>query len=102
MNPPMLPEPAGTDERSWYTTGEVAALLGVTARSVANWANAGLLAHHVTAGGHRRFLAKDVHVFIGERMRSTAGQAPHPDGPSSADGPPVKDSPPRRGRASER
>lgn len=60
-------------------------LLGVTARTVANWADAGLLPHHVTGGGHRRFRSQDVHGFLDERRRRPAGQLPERASASPAD-----------------
>jgi excisionase family DNA binding protein len=57
----------------WYTSGDVARLLGVTDRTIVNWARGGLLPHHVTPGGHRRFLREDVERFIAERRRVPAG-----------------------------
>ena len=44
------------DARGEYiTTGEAAALLGVSPKTVARWANQGKLPHITTLGGHRRF-----------------------------------------------
>ena len=51
----------------WMTTGQVGRLLGVTDRTVANWARAGLLPHHTTLGGHRRFRRGDVESFLEQR-----------------------------------
>jgi excisionase family DNA binding protein len=51
--------------RPWLTSGEVAALLGVTDRTVANWANAGRIPHFTTPGGHRRFRADAVYAIVG-------------------------------------
>ena len=51
-------------DRAWYTTGEVAQLLGVSDRAVVNWARAGMLAHFTTPGGHRRFRVAAVEAFL--------------------------------------
>jgi excisionase family DNA binding protein len=68
MGPEMSRAPAHeTNEPAWYTTGQLAALVGVTDRTVANWAEAGLLPHHTTPGGHRRFPADGVARFLDER-----------------------------------
>ena len=53
----------------WYTTGDVAKLLGVTDRTVANWARSGVLPHHLTPGGHRRFHKSDVDRFVADVRR---------------------------------
>lgn len=50
----------------WYTSGEVARLLGVTDRTVANWARAGRLAFRTTVGGHRRFHRAEVERFVAQ------------------------------------
>jgi excisionase family DNA binding protein len=55
-------------DATWYTTGDVAKLLGVSDRTVVNWVRAGLLSAFTTPGGHRRFRAPDVETFLEERM----------------------------------
>jgi excisionase family DNA binding protein len=57
---------------SWCTTGEAAQLLGVSDRTVVNWARAGLLAHFTTPGGHRRYRVEDVQAFLHQRSSSGA------------------------------
>jgi excisionase family DNA binding protein len=64
--------------RSWYTTGQLAALLGVTDRTVVNWANAGVLAHHTTPGGHRRFARAVVERFFAEMAGTPRGRSENP------------------------
>ena len=61
---------APATQRDWYTSGEVASLLGVSDRTVVNWAKGGHLPHFTTPGGHRRFPAAAVHAFM---ERGTAG-----------------------------
>ena len=41
--------------RTWLTTGEAAARLHVTAKTVTRWASEGRLEHRRTLGGHRRY-----------------------------------------------
>ena len=41
--------------RTWLTTGEAAARLHVTAKTVTRWASTGRLEHRRTLGGHRRY-----------------------------------------------
>ena len=50
--------------------GEVAALLQVSRRSVAAWAQRGLLPFIETPGGHRRFRAADVRALVASLRRS--------------------------------
>lgn len=45
------------------TTGEVAAIFGVTLTTVKRWAEKGLLAHFRTVGGHYRFRPEDVEAL---------------------------------------
>jgi excisionase family DNA binding protein len=56
-----------SDRTSWYTTGEVAEMLGVSDRTIVNWARAGELAYFTTPGGHRRFNEAEVRAFIDRR-----------------------------------
>lgn len=42
------------------SAGEVAALFRVSPKTVTRWAQAGLLPHFRTVGGHRRFMLADV------------------------------------------
>jgi excisionase family DNA binding protein len=44
----------GRSERRYYTTHEVAGLLGVSLPTVVNWVKSGRLDAHRTPGGHRR------------------------------------------------
>ena len=45
---------------NYYTTTEAATLLGVTVRTVQQWADKGALASWKTAGGHRRVMTNSV------------------------------------------
>src|SRR5438093_13309220 len=67
--------------------GEVAAVLQVSRRSVAAWANRGLLPYIETPGGHRRFRAADVRALIASLDRTAvtvAGVRPsRPGAPQS-------------------
>jgi excisionase family DNA binding protein len=55
------------EDATWYRTSEVAQLLGVTDRTVINWAQRGMLPHFTTPGGHRRFRAEDIEAFLTQR-----------------------------------
>jgi excisionase family DNA binding protein len=48
------------EERVLLRPGEVGRMLGVSAKTVDRWADAGMIGHVVTLGGHRRFRAEDV------------------------------------------
>jgi excisionase family DNA binding protein len=78
--PCLLGTVAAVMRDGWYTTGDIARLVGVTDRTVANWARAGALPHSLTPGGHRRFLKIDVERFLAERNvrtgREVAGSHP--------------------------
>lgn len=50
-----------TDEP--LTTGQVAAIFGVTTTTVKRWADKGLLPHFRTPGAHYRFRRSDVEAF---------------------------------------
>lgn len=47
----------------YYTTFDVAKFLGVSAPTVVNWVNGGLLQAHRTPGGHRRMTREDILAF---------------------------------------
>ncbi|MFC6669338.1 response regulator [Marinobacterium aestuariivivens] len=74
------------------TSRKAAELLGVSARTVQLWADAGVIASWKTPGGHRRFSLTDVHK-LAQELRSGAG--PVLPGPGASDGdkaspPPLK------------
>nr|WP_277512249.1 BldC family transcriptional regulator [Cellulosimicrobium cellulans] len=49
------------------TPGEVAALFGVGARTVANWSKSGRLKPLRTLGGHRRYRAREVEALLARK-----------------------------------
>lgn len=49
------------------TAGAAAEILGVSRESVRRYADAGLLPHHRTPGGTRRFRRSDVEALAAER-----------------------------------
>lgn len=51
------------------TTGQVAAIFGVTTTTVKRWADSGRLAHFRTPGKHYRFRAEDVEALKAETER---------------------------------
>lgn len=52
------------------TPREAAEVLGVDPKTVTRWARRGLLSVPIhTAGGHRRFLASEVHAFARRQRR---------------------------------
>ena len=57
------------------TTSEAAKILGVTSRTVRNWASEGKLPCTYTEGGHRRFSAAEVQSFLEQKSTHTV-----PDG----------------------
>ena len=53
------------EEKEWYTTGEVAKILGVSFRTIKRWIYSGKISTTKTAGGHYRISKEGV-----ERLRS--------------------------------
>lgn len=49
---------------NWLSLGEAAELLGVHPSTVRNWADQGVLPVHRTQGGHRRFLRKEMELWV--------------------------------------
>jgi excisionase family DNA binding protein len=71
-------EPA---EEEFLRPGEVGRMLGVSAKTVDRWADAGKIGHVVTLGGHRRFPAGEVHdlatrMQMGRRPERSEETAP--------------------------
>lgn len=46
------------------TPGEVATMFGVDSRTITRWAAAGKLSSLRTLGGHRRYVAHEVHTLV--------------------------------------
>ncbi len=51
------------DSPTYFTTFQVARMLGVSPPTVVNWVNSGLLVAHRTPGGHRRITEADIGAF---------------------------------------
>lgn len=54
------------------TTGQVAAIFGVTTTTVKRWADDGLLPFFRTPGRHYRFMPEDVEAFKASTTRTGA------------------------------
>jgi excisionase family DNA binding protein len=63
----MSPRKTSTEVRPYLTPTEVARLLRVSPVTVRHWALKGWLSAETTAGGHRRFLKREVERFARER-----------------------------------
>jgi len=63
-------------DTTWLHVADVARLLGVSANTVRRWTDAGRIAAYRSPGGHRRYLAEDVHALLSEE--EVAGAAAHP------------------------
>jgi excisionase family DNA binding protein len=66
--------------KGWLTTSDVAELLSCDAKTVARWAQQGLVGHVVTLGGHHRFRPADLEpiyggVPAGERLLTASSAA---------------------------
>lgn len=59
--------PVRQDHPRFYTTHQVAKMLGVSIPTVASWCDGGQLAAHRTPGGHRRIAAEELERFAKER-----------------------------------
>lgn len=63
----MVPMPSAahpsTEPERVLTTSEVAGLFRVNVHTVSRWADRGLLSSFRTPGGHRRYLASEVHAL---------------------------------------
>lgn len=59
----------------YYTTFQVARLLGVSAPTVVNWVKSGLLVAHRTPGGHRRIARADLVRFAEQHDYPVPGAA---------------------------
>jgi excisionase family DNA binding protein len=53
--------------RAWFKPGEVAAVIGVSAKTVRTWAASGKLAAERTPSGQYRFAARDIMRWISKR-----------------------------------
>lgn len=62
-----MPEP----ETVWITSGAVAALFGVTPKTVITWANKGLIPCQVTPGGTRRFREHEIMPLVAKLAQAT-------------------------------
>lgn len=72
------PEDDGTQPPELLTRAEVAALFGVSPRTVTGWANGGRLASIRTLGGHRRYAGDQVHAVLERQRRPVVDPDGHP------------------------
>jgi excisionase family DNA binding protein len=68
--------PSLLGERVYVTTREAARRLGVSAPTVAQWVDRGLLRGHRTPGGHRRILAEDLGALAGSGAMPSSARVP--------------------------
>ncbi len=61
-------------EAVWLRVGDVAKLLGVSPNTVRRWTDVGRIAAHRSPGGHRRYLADDVHALLPQDENDGAAQ----------------------------
>lgn len=64
----------------WLSLQGAADMLGVHTSTLRRWAEEGVVAHTVTAGGHRRFDVQELERFLARQSR---GAAPGADGSNS-------------------
>lgn len=77
---PRAPERPRFLETRLLRAGEVATLLQVSRRSVAAWAQRGLIPYIETPGGHRRFRAADIRALVAS-LRRVVDEEPLTGGP---------------------
>jgi excisionase family DNA binding protein len=63
----------------FLTPAEACALAGVAPTTLKRWADAGVLVHVKTAGGHRRFMRSDLERFLSRRTRIGPVSEPEPN-----------------------
>ena len=51
-------------EKKWLSLSEVASIIGVHPSTIRNWADEGRLPVYRTTGGHRRFLKKEIDLWV--------------------------------------
>ena len=61
-------------EAVWLRVGDVADVLGVSPNTVRRWTDVGRIAAHRSPGGHRRYLADDVHALLPREEGDGAAQ----------------------------
>jgi len=54
--------------KEWLSLKDAAALLGVHPGTVRLWSNKGLLPVHLTQGGHRRYLRRELELWLASRQ----------------------------------
>ena len=89
-------------DRSWYRTGEVAAICGVSDGTVRAWHGRGLLAGWRLPGADRRFDRDEVHAFLrrhGIPDHRVPVSLPDVEGPRPFVGPPKPPAATLRARA---
>ena len=62
---------------NWMSLGAAAELLGVHPSTVRNWADQGVLPVHRTQGGHRRFLKKEIELWVESQRMSKDEDSNH-------------------------
>ena len=60
----MSRRPRDKQTPTWLHVADVARLLGVSANTVRRWTDAGRIAAYRSPGGHRRYLADDIHALL--------------------------------------
>lgn len=73
-----------TEGPVYYTTFQVAKILGVSPPTVVNWINSGLVTAYKTPGGHRRITREELVAFAQQHDYPLAG-IPAVDAPEPAD-----------------
>ncbi len=59
-------------DKEWLSLKDAAAMLGVHPSTVRLWSNKGLLPVYLTQGGHRRYLRRDLELWLASRQETKA------------------------------
>lgn len=60
-------------DKEYISPREAAEILSMTTKQLRKWANEGMLTHHKTLGGHRRYKREEIERLINESLTIREG-----------------------------